>query len=188
MDSETRVPSEEEMVLRIMESMGIDTELCEPNVAVALGEYARRFAGELMRDARDYATHAKRSEIEADDIRLAIKMSDSHVTGVDPRLQIINKVADDINRKSLESMLPKENVLIRYPLDLQDSLLQRTFTCVPGTQAYPISDAPRRGQQQGERATVEGSSHTGAVKFQSLEMKNKTAQRKTVRVQEEDEN
>lgn len=171
--------TEREMITQIMKSMGIDPEMCEPNVAVAFEAYARRFAGELLRDAMDYANHANRTDIDIEDIRLAIRMSDSYVTGIDPRLQIINKVADSINQKSLESMLPKENVFIRYPPDLQDSLLQRTFTCVPGTQAYPTNDAPK--QLQGDRAGIETTSHTtGGIpgKFQSMDISRKGTQRK----------
>jgi hypothetical protein len=56
---------------------------------------------------------------------------------VDPRIQVVNKVATQINSKDLVGLLNKDDVSIRYPKSLQDSLLERTYTFVPGSVAYP---------------------------------------------------
>lgn len=95
------------------------------------------FASELLCDAKDYADHAERLDIVVEDVKLAVKLSDMRVTGVDPRIQIVNKVASQINSKDLIELLNKDDVSIRYPKSLQDSLLERTYTFVPGSVAYP---------------------------------------------------
>lgn len=44
-----------------------------------------------------------------------------------------------MNSRDLLTLLDKNNVLIRYPREIQNSLLQRTYTYIPGTEAYPDS-------------------------------------------------
>ena len=50
--------SDEAMFSSILKSMGIQNY--DPLVITALNEYARRYAGNLLSDAKDYAKHADR--------------------------------------------------------------------------------------------------------------------------------
>ncbi len=72
-------------------------------------------------------------EIGVEDLKLAVKLSDVRVTGVDPRDQIIKTVREKINRKDLVALVDKDNASIRYPKNM---LLQRNHTFVPGHEAY----------------------------------------------------
>jgi hypothetical protein len=76
-------------------------------------------------------------EITAGDLQLAIKLSDARTIGADPRLNISSEVAATINSQDLTQLLDRENVLIHHPKSLQDSLLQRTYTFVPGSECFP---------------------------------------------------
>ncbi|KAG5187671.1 phosphatidylinositol 3 and 4-kinase-domain-containing protein [Tribonema minus] len=55
----------------LIQSMGA-TEY-EPRVVMQLAERLRRFTADLLYDARDYATHARRAEIDVPDARLAVQ-------------------------------------------------------------------------------------------------------------------
>mmetsp|Transcript_8924 Transcript_8924/g.14835 ORF Transcript_8924/g.14835 Transcript_8924/m.14835 type:complete len:192 (+) Transcript_8924:147-722(+) len=121
--------------LRILESMGIDKY--DPLVPTALNEYATRLASELLKDARDYAAHAGRSDIEADDIKLAVKLSDSHCAGIDANENVQMHIQRQLQMKGLTQLADPESVLHRYP---QDMLMQRTFTFIPGAEAYTKDD------------------------------------------------
>jgi histone H3/H4 len=50
--------SDDEIFTSIIHSMGIHNY--DPLVITALNEYARRYAGSLLLDAKDYAEHADR--------------------------------------------------------------------------------------------------------------------------------
>lgn len=50
--------SDDEIFTSIIQSMGIHNY--DPLVIAALNEYARRYAGSLLLDAKDYAEHADR--------------------------------------------------------------------------------------------------------------------------------
>ena len=114
----------------ILKAMGI--EQYDPQVVEALSEYTRRFTSEILCDAKDYATHAGHPELGADDIKLAMKLHDSRTNAIDPRLKFIYDAHEAINSKPLPHI--PEDRLLRLP---ESNLLQRTFTFVPGREAYP---------------------------------------------------
>ena len=117
-----------EGIAKIMRSMGI-TEY-DSAVMNAVDEYARKFAAELLCDAKDYASYAGHSEIAVNDITLSLKLSDMRVMGIDPKDTIINTVKDDINKQDLIDLLDPESVQIRYP---SKTLLQQTYNYVPSS-------------------------------------------------------
>ena len=73
----------------------------------ALLEVSHRIASELLCDAKDYSEHAEHSDIEVDDVRLAIHLGENRYNGLDPRQEVINKVVKTINNKDLYSSLDK---------------------------------------------------------------------------------
>lgn len=64
------------MIEHILQSMGIKSSQYNESVVLALSEYARRFAAELICDAKDYSVHANKDEIEPSDVKLAINLAE----------------------------------------------------------------------------------------------------------------
>jgi histone H3/H4 len=144
----------------ILSSMGIDKY--DPEVLPALEEFARRFAVDILCDARDYANHAGRSDIDVKDVKLAVKLSGAESATTGELERAVNDAKDQINKIPLGKIIDETVHSIRYAkdrlkrgdtaiyshaekekvqeiLDLSDpvtGLLQRTYTLVPGNQAY----------------------------------------------------
>lgn len=117
--------------VEIMASMGISD--FDPLVPCALNDYCRRFATELLSDAKDYASYVNRPEITVDDINLGLKLSDTRVMGVDPKDSIIDNVKDGINKQDMTRALDSPSVLTRYPANM---LLNQTQTYAPAWEAH----------------------------------------------------
>jgi hypothetical protein len=66
-----------------------------------------------------------------------MKLSDARTIGVDPRLSVSADIATAVNSQDLLALLDHDNILLHYPKSLQDSLLQRTYTFIPGTEGFP---------------------------------------------------
>ena len=135
LNKKSKLLTEEEIFIDILHSMGIDQY--EPQVIQALSEYARRITSELLCDAKDYSNHAQKNDIDNDDMDLAIKLSMHRRSGIAANTEIMNKFARTINSQDLSELIDKERVLIKYPRKLHESLLQRSYTYIPGSQAYP---------------------------------------------------
>jgi len=134
-NKKSKLLTEEEIFIDILHSMGIDQY--EPQVIQALSEYARRITSELLCDAKDYSNHAQKNDIDSDDMDLAIKLSMHRRSGIAANTELMNKFARTINSQDLSEIIDKERVLIKYPRKLHESLLQRSYTYIPGSQAYP---------------------------------------------------
>jgi histone H3/H4 len=119
--------------VEIMASMGISE--FDPLVPCALNDYCRKFATELLGDAKDYASYVDRSEITVDDINLALKLSDTRVMGVDPKDTAIDSLKDKINSQDMTFALDEnqEFLTCRYP---QNMFLEQTQTYAPGWEAH----------------------------------------------------
>ena len=117
----------------MLKMMGVDNY--DTAVITALSEYTRRFASEILTDAKDYSQHAGHSEIDIADIKLAINLLDSRTTGINNKLKCIHEAADDINSRPLP-LINTDNLLGIQSHDL----LRRTFSFVAGCEAYPEPD------------------------------------------------
>eukprot|EP01040_Poterioochromonas_malhamensis_P005287 gene5287-5670_t len=122
---------DEKGIIEILKSMGIDQ--FDPMVPVALNEYARRFVAELLCDAKDYSIHAKKTDLDAEDVKLAIKLSDVKISGVDQSQSVIEEIKAEINKQSLIDFADPNAIMTRYPPDM---FMQRSYTYVPGEDAY----------------------------------------------------
>jgi hypothetical protein len=91
------------------------------------------FVAELLCDAKDYSVHAKKTDIEAQDIKLAIKLNEVKISGVDSSRAVIEEMKNEINKQGLVDFVDPDAVLTRYP---PDGLLQRNYTYVPGSECY----------------------------------------------------
>ena len=127
----------QEEIETILKSMGVEN--AEPLVAVALQEYANRFASNLLCDSRDYATHAGHADIEVSDAKMAIAMSDVNILSHDPRQKAVMDVKPVVNKFDLARSVDENAWVHRYPkdpsmVDPTKSLMQRTYTLVPSTE------------------------------------------------------
>lgn len=127
--------SEKEVFEIIMKQADTTLDHADPSVIAALGEYARRYASELLLDAKDYANHSGRHDISAEDLKLAIRFHDSQVQGTPSALS--NVRADLINRQPLTEI--PETYTYSWPAD--DHLLVQSHTYVPAAQAQAAIEA-----------------------------------------------
>ena len=68
-------------------------------------------------------------------MKLALKLCDVRVTGMDQRDSVVKELSDVINKKNLLDIVNPDAVLHRYPLELYDQL---PHTYIPGGEAYYI--------------------------------------------------
>ena len=129
---------------RILRSMGVNQ--FEPLVVSALQEYANRFASELACDAKDYATHAGHADVEINDAKAAVSLSNTYFLGPDPREKEALDKKQRVNKEGLASMVDAK-IWTRYPgvtdktIDPSKSLLQRSYTLVPSNQSQQLTSS-----------------------------------------------
>ena len=58
-------------------------------------------------------------------------------SGIVANSETMSKFARTINSQDLSELIDKDRVLIKYPKKLTESLLQRSYTYIPGNQGYP---------------------------------------------------
>jgi histone H3/H4 len=155
--------SEDGAIEAILSSMGVDKPY-DPLVVSALKECAHSFAGDLLCDAKDYASHRGKAEIEVSDIKLAQKLTNSMNVGIGPLDKQISETKEIINKIPLSRLVCQDTYGARYPHervytkpsitspgggagevadaggelvpDPATGLLQRRYTLVPGSTAY----------------------------------------------------
>lgn len=123
MSSEESHNVDEKSMIDILRSMGIEN--FDPALPAALNEYARRFASEILCDAKDYSVHACRNEINSSDLATALKLCTTHLTGPEQKEQIIIECRNQINKRSLVDLVNQSAVLHHLP---ERALIQRYET------------------------------------------------------------
>ncbi|KAJ8348460.1 hypothetical protein SKAU_G00270490 [Synaphobranchus kaupii] len=104
MASPKTVPKDAQVMIQILKDMGI-TEY-EPRVINQMLEFTYRYVTTIIEDAKIYATHAKKSTVDADDIRLAIQCRmDQSFTSPPPR-DFLLEVARQKNQTPLPLIKP----------------------------------------------------------------------------------
>jgi hypothetical protein len=106
----------------------------DPLVLSALSEYAKRLATDILCDAKDYSSHAGHADIEVSDAKLALKLYDSRIAGVDTRLKHLHDMKNELNSKPLPP-IPSSCRERLFPAEY--NLLNRTYTLISGAEAYP---------------------------------------------------
>ncbi|XP_056141136.1 transcription initiation factor TFIID subunit 9 [Lampris incognitus] len=98
------VPKDAQVMIQILKDMGI-TEY-EPRVINQMLEFTYRYVTTIIEDAKLYATHAKKSNVDADDIKLAIQCRmDQSFTSPPPR-DFLLEVARQKNQTPLPLIKP----------------------------------------------------------------------------------
>uniref|UniRef100_A0A6Q2XI72 TAF9 RNA polymerase II, TATA box binding protein (TBP)-associated factor n=2 Tax=Esox lucius TaxID=8010 RepID=A0A6Q2XI72_ESOLU len=104
MASPKTVPKDAQVMIQILKDMGI-TEY-EPRVINQMLEFTYRYVTTIIEDAKIYATHAKKNNVDADDIRLAIQCRmDQSFTSPPPR-DFLLEVARQKNQTPLPLIKP----------------------------------------------------------------------------------
>uniref|UniRef100_A0A674HM20 TATA-box binding protein associated factor 9 n=1 Tax=Taeniopygia guttata TaxID=59729 RepID=A0A674HM20_TAEGU len=100
MASPKSAPKDAQVMAQILKDMGI-TEY-EPRVINQMLEFAYRYVTTILEDAKIYSSHAKKSSVDADDVRLAIQCrTDQSFTSPPPRDFLL-----DIARQKNQTPLP----------------------------------------------------------------------------------
>ncbi|XP_043997124.1 transcription initiation factor TFIID subunit 9 [Gambusia affinis] len=84
MSAPKTIPKDAQVMIQILKDMGV-TEY-EPRVINQMLEFTYRYVTTIIEDAKIYASHAKKSAVDADDIKLAIQCRmDQSFTSPPPR-------------------------------------------------------------------------------------------------------
>uniref|UniRef100_A0A8C9RLW1 TAF9 RNA polymerase II, TATA box binding protein (TBP)-associated factor n=2 Tax=Scleropages formosus TaxID=113540 RepID=A0A8C9RLW1_SCLFO len=104
MASPKTLPKDAQVMVQILKDMGINEY--EPRVINQMLEFTYRYVTTIIEDAKIYATHAKKSSVDADDIRLAIQCRmDQSFTSPPPR-DFLLEVARQKNQTPLPLIKP----------------------------------------------------------------------------------
>ncbi|XP_037605514.1 transcription initiation factor TFIID subunit 9 [Sebastes umbrosus] len=104
MSAPKSIPKDAQVMIQILKDMGI-TEY-EPRVINQMLEFTYRYVTTIIEDAKIYATHAKKSSVDADDIKLAIQCRmDQSFTSPPPR-DFLLEVARQKNQTPLPLIKP----------------------------------------------------------------------------------
>ena len=80
-------PRDARLVRTNLRSVGLREYEYDPRVVDRFVELARRYAGDVLGEARAYADHAGRASLEADDVHLAIRAKSAFSPGP-PRREV----------------------------------------------------------------------------------------------------
>ncbi|KAK3125672.1 hypothetical protein QOZ80_7BG0608250 [Eleusine coracana subsp. coracana] len=171
-------PRDALVVRKILRSVGLREGEYDSRVVPQLVEVARRYAGDVLVEARAYADHAGRASLQAEDVRLAIR-ANAALSPVPPRREVMLDLARSRNTIQLpRSSAPRGSI----PLPpLQDIMLSENYLCVrrtkPSTeQAEEMQDANEGSNLNPNPSTV-FSGHRASKK---QKQKNQPAQKERV--------
>ncbi|XP_061905095.1 transcription initiation factor TFIID subunit 9 [Entelurus aequoreus] len=104
MSAPKSVPKDAQVMMQILKDMGVSEY--EPRVINQMLEFTYRYVTTIIEDAKIYATHAKKSNVDADDIKLAIQCRmDQSFTSPPPR-DFLLEVARQKNQTPLPLIKP----------------------------------------------------------------------------------
>nr|XP_057942126.1 transcription initiation factor TFIID subunit 9 isoform X2 [Doryrhamphus excisus] len=104
MSAPKTIPKDAQVMMQILKDMGVSEY--EPRVINQMLEFTYRYVTTIIEDAKIYATHAKKSTVDADDIKLAIQCRmDQSFTSPPPR-DFLLEVARQKNQTPLPLIKP----------------------------------------------------------------------------------
>ncbi|KAM4818964.1 transcription initiation factor TFIID subunit 9B isoform 3-T4 [Thomomys bottae] len=142
-------PRDALVMAQILKDMGI-TEY-EPRVINQMLEFAFRYVTTILDDAKIYSSHAKKPNVDADDVRLAIQCrADQSFTSPPPRdgpnqgrLVPRLSVAGVSSRPITPTMATPQSVSISNKIITPGTATSQRFTMqMPPSQATPIKPVP----------------------------------------------
>ena len=112
-DMAKAMPKDAQVMASILRDMGIME--WEPRVINQLLEFSYGYVTTVLEDAKTLSSHAKKKNVDVDDVRLAVQMyTDSNVTTPPPR-DVLLEVARVKNNSTLP--IPKPSSGLRLPPD-----------------------------------------------------------------------
>lgn len=75
--SEQQIPREAKLVSLLLSSSGINE--CEPKVIQQILEFMYRYVTDVLQDCLVYSEHAGKSEVDLEDLRMAIRAQLRHM-------------------------------------------------------------------------------------------------------------
>ncbi|KAI8816852.1 transcription initiation factor IID, 31kD subunit-domain-containing protein [Fimicolochytrium jonesii] len=140
------LPKDAKMVSLVLQALGVDEY--EPRVVPQLLEFMHRYVLDVLGDARTYADHANHTQINTNDIRLAIEGRSVHSFTGPPRREILESMA--AKRNAIPLPLIPEKYGVRLPPE-RHTLTGTNFQVVvqkSKTKPPPLRAAPPDQQQQ----------------------------------------
>ena len=142
------VPRDAHLVTAVLRSMGVRDY--EPRVLHQLLEYMQRYTAEVFQEGGEYAEHAGRSQLECEDVHLAVRLraAASHAGSS----SLIEWLARERNRvplpeapKSAGQLPPQRLCLLKENYQLEPRSARSGDTPDPAatTSSTPIPDAQR---------------------------------------------
>ncbi|XP_022087968.1 transcription initiation factor TFIID subunit 9-like [Acanthaster planci] len=107
------VPKDAEVMVAILKDMGI-TEY-EPRLVNQMLEFTYRYVTDVLEDAQAYSSHAGRTEIDSDDVKLAIQSRLDHSFTTPPPREFLMEIARQKNNNPLPAIKPHNG--LRLPPD-----------------------------------------------------------------------
>lgn len=153
----SEVFSDELICEQVLASMGIDRY--EPRLLNALGQYMRRLTEEVLNDTRKYSMHARKMEINVEDVHTATKLRDPRGFGLDSRIGIL-EIQKELNSKPLPLQIPELDDH-RLPAAGR-TFLARNYTFVPGSEAFPETISSSSSAAANSNSNSKGSSSSSS--------------------------
>ncbi|KAF0922316.1 hypothetical protein E2562_031808 [Oryza meyeriana var. granulata] len=118
-------PRDARVVRELLRSMGLSEGEYEPRVVHQFLDLAYRYVGDVLGDAQVYADHAGKSQLDADDVRLAIQSKVNFSFSQPPPREVLLEVARNRNKIPLpKSIAPPGSIPL--PPE-QDTLLSQNY-------------------------------------------------------------
>ncbi|KAI8370027.1 transcription initiation factor IID, 31kD subunit-domain-containing protein, partial [Choanephora cucurbitarum] len=122
-------PRDARIVSLILQSLGVEDY--DPKVVHQLLEFAHRYTSDVFQDSLVYAEHANKTDIDLEDIQLAIQGRVNHSFTTPPPKEFLLELAQEKNKQPLP-LIP-EKYGIRLPADKH---------CLTGINFSIVPDAP----------------------------------------------
>lgn len=108
------LPRDVNSIDKIIKSMGIDKY--DPCVSEQLIEFIYRYVSEILQDSQTFSEHKEKTEIEVEDIKLAIQCKLNYSFTEPPSVEFLSELSKNnipimIPEKSCVLLPPKENCL-----------------------------------------------------------------------------
>jgi len=174
-------PRNSKLMSVLMQSMGV--EACDTRVIQQLLEFFHRYVIEVLQDASVYSDHANKTEVELEDVRLAIQARVNYSFAPPPSRDVALEMANEKNRIALP-LIP-EKFGVRLPPE-KYCLTSINYRPLPKLQTGSGSKKPRiqqpqqksglkdLNQQQQIPPQSEQSYQNQNVQNQSVDQKNQT--------------
>ncbi|OAD76263.1 hypothetical protein PHYBLDRAFT_16454 [Phycomyces blakesleeanus NRRL 1555(-)] len=119
-------PRDARIIALILQSLGVEDY--DPKVVQQLLEFAHRYTTDVFQDALVYAEHAAKSDLDLDDIQLAIQGRVNHSFTTPPPKEFLLELAQEKNKAPLP-LIP-EKYGIRLPAE-KHCLSGLNFSIIP---------------------------------------------------------